>query len=105
MTLGSPLTGHPKGTNAWRVFELVSGFRADDARLMDLVNGTPTVPTTSIMSKTDGIVNWRMSLAPESAIAENIELRILLRGGPVPVSMQRHFDHLIRERWLRRVDT
>ena len=74
VTLGSPLTGHPKGTNAWRVFELVSGFRSDDERLMELVNGVPSVPTTSIMSKTDGIVNWRMSLARESDIAENIEV-------------------------------
>jgi hypothetical protein len=56
------------------VFELVSGFRADDERLMELVNGEPEVPTTSIMSKTDGIVNWRMSLARESKIAENIEV-------------------------------
>ena len=74
ITLGSPLTGHPKGTNAWRVFELVSGFRHDDERLMELVNGEPSVPTTSIMSKTDGVVNWRMSLAEESPIAENIEV-------------------------------
>ena len=74
ITLGSPLTGHPKGSNAWRVFELVSGFRSDDKRLMQLVNGKPTVPTTSIMSKTDGVVNWRMSLARESRIAENIEV-------------------------------
>lgn len=74
VTLGSPLTGHPKGTNAWRVFELVSGFRADDPRLMELVDGKPSVPTTSIMSKTDGIVNWRMSLAQETGIAENIEV-------------------------------
>jgi pimeloyl-ACP methyl ester carboxylesterase len=73
VTMGSPLTGHPKGTNAWRIFEAVSGFRADDERLMALVSGRPTVPTTSIMSKTDGIVNWRMSLAQESEIAENIE--------------------------------
>jgi hypothetical protein len=74
VTLGSPLTGHPRGTNVSKVFELVSGFRADDPRLMDLVNGDPSVPTTSIMSKTDGIVNWRMSLARESHIAENIEV-------------------------------
>jgi pimeloyl-ACP methyl ester carboxylesterase len=74
VTLGSPLTGHPRGTNVSRVFELVSGFRADDERLMELVNGEPEVPTTSIMSKTDGIVNWRMSLARESRIAENIEV-------------------------------
>ena len=74
ITLGSPLTGHPRGTNAWRIFEVVSGFRTDDEQLMELVKGNPRVPTTSIMSKTDGVVNWRMSLALESAIAENIEV-------------------------------
>jgi pimeloyl-ACP methyl ester carboxylesterase len=74
ITLGSPHTGHPKGTNAWRVFELVSGFRHDDPRLMELVAGKPSVPTTSIMSKTDGVVNWRMSLAPDHDMAENIEV-------------------------------
>ena len=86
VTLGSPLSGHPKGTNAWRIFEMVSGFRADDERLMELVEGKPTVPTTSIMSKTDGIVNWRMSLAQESAIAENIEVSATHMGmGANPV--------------------
>ena len=31
VTLGSPLGGHPKATNAWRLFELVSGVRADES--------------------------------------------------------------------------
>jgi len=74
ITLGSPLSGHPKGTNVGKLFHLVSGFHADDERLHALINGEPQVPTTSIMSKTDGIVNWRMSLARESKIAENIEI-------------------------------
>jgi pimeloyl-ACP methyl ester carboxylesterase len=74
VTLGSPLGGQPQGTNVARLFQLVSGFRADDERLHALIEGTPRVPTTSIMSKTDGIVNWRMSLARESEIAENIEV-------------------------------
>jgi pimeloyl-ACP methyl ester carboxylesterase len=74
VTLGSPLTGHPRGTNVWRLFELVSGFRADDERLMSLLDGDPEVPTTAIMSKTDGIVNWRMSLAPDARHCENIEV-------------------------------
>ena len=74
VTLGSPLSGHPKGTNVGRLFHLVSGFHADDERLHALINGEPQVPTTSIMSKTDGIVSWRMSLARESKISENIEI-------------------------------
>jgi hypothetical protein len=74
ITLGSPLSGHPKGTNVGKLFRLVSGFHAEDERLHALISGEPQVPTTSIMSKTDGIVSWRMSLARESKIAENIEV-------------------------------
>src|SRR4030081_1144826 len=29
ITLGSPFAGHPKATNAWRVYEIASGRRAD----------------------------------------------------------------------------
>jgi pimeloyl-ACP methyl ester carboxylesterase len=74
ITLGSPLGGHPRGTNAWRLFELVSGLRADDPRLTRVMERQPPVPHTSILSKSDGIVNWRMSLAPALEQTENIEV-------------------------------
>jgi len=74
VTLGSPLGGHPKATNAWRLFELVSGVRADDPRLRALLSRHPPVPSTSILSKTDGIVAWPMSLIPQNACSENIEV-------------------------------
>jgi pimeloyl-ACP methyl ester carboxylesterase len=74
ITLGSPLGGEPKATNAWRLFETISGYRADDPRLKKRLAGVPRVPTTSILSKTDGIVNWRTSLLPEHERSENIEV-------------------------------
>jgi len=74
ITLGSPLTGHPKATNAWRLFEMVSGVRADDPRLRALMSRHPPVPSTSILSKTDGIVSWPMSLIPQTHQSENIEV-------------------------------
>ena len=74
ITLGSPLGGHPKATNAWRLFELVSGVRADDPRLLALMSRHPPVPSTSILSKTDGIVSWPMSLIPQNGMSENIEV-------------------------------
>jgi pimeloyl-ACP methyl ester carboxylesterase len=74
ITLGSPLGGHPKATNAWRLFEWVSGVRADDPRLRVLMSRHPLVPSTSILSKTDGIVSWPMSLIPQNAQSENIEV-------------------------------
>ena len=74
ITLGSPLTGHPKATNAWRLFEYVSGVRADDPRLRALMSRHPPVPSTSILSKSDGIVSWPMSLIPQNEQSENIEV-------------------------------
>ncbi len=74
ITLGSPLQGHHRATNAWRVFELVSGWKADDPRLAAWLAQHLAIPSTSFMSKTDGVVNWRMSLAPEGEFSENIEV-------------------------------
>ena len=74
VTLGSPLAGHPKATNAWRLFEYLSGVRADDPRLRALMSRHPPVPSTSILSKSDGIVSWPMSLIPRGARSENIEV-------------------------------
>jgi pimeloyl-ACP methyl ester carboxylesterase len=74
ITLGSPLGGNPKATNAWRLFELVSGVRVDDPRLRALMSRHPPVPSTSILSKSDGIVSWPMSLIPRHRQSENIEV-------------------------------
>src|SRR6201989_1664146 len=46
ITLGSPFAGSPKATNAWRVYELASGRRADEeeARFGGSRSETPPVP-------------------------------------------------------------
>jgi pimeloyl-ACP methyl ester carboxylesterase len=74
ITMGSPLDGHPHSTNAWRVFEQVSGLQADDEQLHDLMGLPALVPTTNILSKSDGIVHWRSSMLPPSALSETIEV-------------------------------
>lgn len=74
MTLGSPFTGSPRATNAWRVYEGVSGQSSHDATRMQHVTPTPPVPTTSIFSRSDGIVAWRCSLETPGPASENIEV-------------------------------
>ncbi|MCB1626820.1 MAG: alpha/beta fold hydrolase [Xanthomonadales bacterium] len=74
ITLGSPHGGDPRHTNAWRVFEMVSGMKADDPALHAQLSSPPPVPMTSILSKTDGVVAWQMSLTPEHPLYESIEL-------------------------------
>jgi pimeloyl-ACP methyl ester carboxylesterase len=79
ITLGTPFTGNPKATNAWQVYEMASGERVEDRGRdwPDLGKGPP-VPTTSIFSRTDGIVSWQCSVqAPGTQMgvpSENIEV-------------------------------
>jgi len=74
ITLGSPLDGHPHASNAWRLFEAVSGMRVDDKQLRALMGVPAKVPTTNILSKSDGIVHWRASMLPPSPHSEGIEV-------------------------------
>jgi pimeloyl-ACP methyl ester carboxylesterase len=76
ITLGSPFATGPKGTNAWRVYEMASGRRADeeDARFGGALAATPPVPTTAIFSRTDGICAWQGCMEQTSATSESIEV-------------------------------
>jgi pimeloyl-ACP methyl ester carboxylesterase len=76
ITLGSPFAGPPRSTNAWRVYELASGRRADaeDARFGGSLAEPPPVPTTAIYSRTDGICAWQGCKERTSAKTESIEV-------------------------------
>jgi len=74
VTLGSPFSAGPRSTNAWRVYEMVSGQRAADTEHWRHVRATPLVPTTSIFSRTDGIVAWQASQEKAGPQSENIEV-------------------------------
>lgn len=76
ITLGSPFASTPKATNAWRVYEMASGRRADeeDTRFGGTLSGAPPVPTTAIFSRTDGICAWQGCREQTSHMAESIEV-------------------------------
>ena len=74
VTLGTPFTGHPRETNAWRLYEWASGHRIGSHDLHGPLRAAPPVPTTSIWSRTDGVVSWRCSVQPRHHEAENIEV-------------------------------
>ncbi|WFU15123.1 alpha/beta hydrolase [Bradyrhizobium sp. CB3481] len=76
ITLGSPFAAGPKATNAWRVYELASGRRADeeDTRFGGALSSPPPVPTTAIFSRTDGICAWQGCMEKSSAMSESIEV-------------------------------
>ena len=75
ITLGSPFAGAPRASNAWELYERVSGgARADDAQRREQRRTPPPLPSTAIYSRSDGIVAWQGCLEREGPRAENIEV-------------------------------
>jgi pimeloyl-ACP methyl ester carboxylesterase len=105
VTLGSPFAGHPRATNAWRLYEWVSGQSVqDDAELRARLRQPPPVPTTSILSRSDGIVSWHCSVNDPSPHTENIEIAASHVGmGVNPLALFVVADRLRQEpqQWQR----
>ena len=77
ITLGTPFAGSHKSTNAWRVYELTSGRKIERETENYDLPGAPPVPTSSIYSRSDGVVAWQASIQAPSSLnphTENIEV-------------------------------
>jgi pimeloyl-ACP methyl ester carboxylesterase len=101
VTLGTPFTGHPKANNAWRVYELASGHSVQAAEFAR-VREAPSVPTTSIYSRSDGIVAWQCCVQKKSRLTESIEVQSSHMGiGANPVAWYALADRLAQpeDRW------
>jgi hypothetical protein len=98
ITLGTPFTGHPRATNAWRFYEFASGRSVARPRDDGAVRQPPPVPTTSIYSRTDGIVAWRCSVNEIAPLAENIEVHASHVGmGMNPMALYAVADRLAQD--------
>jgi len=95
ITLGSPFTGHPRATHAFRLYEWASGRRVGDPWVHEPSRSPPPVPTTSIWSRTDGVVDWRCSVEREQPMVENIEINASHLGiGTHPLALYAIADRL-----------
>jgi pimeloyl-ACP methyl ester carboxylesterase len=77
VTLGAPFTGDPTATSIRKIYEMISGEDLDAPRSRAAWQANrppPSVPTTSIYSKSDGVTAWQNCLEIETATAENIEV-------------------------------
>ena len=74
VTLASPFTGHPRANNVWRLYEMASGYRLDDEARFAGLRAAPPVPTTSVFSRTDGVVAWQCCVQERAGRAESIEV-------------------------------
>ena len=76
ISLGSPISNNRRHSAPSRLFEAINGKETKpeaEGRYRDL-GSAPPVPTTSILTKTDGVVSWRGSVqSPSKGIdTENI---------------------------------
>ncbi|MCY7306429.1 MAG: alpha/beta hydrolase, partial [Rhodoferax sp.] len=76
ITIGTPFAGRPNHTNATLVYRLVNGKKPPfNAALARHLAAAPRVPTTSIYSRTDGVVPWQACLQKgQGRLSENIEV-------------------------------
>ncbi|MEM7289237.1 MAG: alpha/beta hydrolase [Pseudomonadota bacterium] len=77
ITLGSPFTGDPRHTNAWRLYQMASGHKIDDRdrHMGGAIAQAPDVPTTAIYTRSDGICAWQNCIEEASDKTENIEVK------------------------------
>ncbi|GAB3652817.1 esterase/lipase family protein [Ramlibacter alkalitolerans] len=76
LTLGTPFAAILGATRAERLYRLLNRNAAPlTAELEARLRPTPPVPTTSIYSKSDGIVGWRGCIEQAGALSESIEVR------------------------------
>ena len=116
ITLGSPFAGNPRSTRAYRYFRYVNANRQTDPSMararfetsplndLRLLAGEPIpgIRTTSIFSKSDGVVPWQIAVEPPGEARENIEVISSHIGlGANPAALFAIADRLAlgEERW------
>lgn len=75
ITLGCPFAQIADSTNVGWLYELLSGApRSVPERYAKELRRPPPVPTTSIYSRSDGVVAWKACRVKPGAIAQNVEV-------------------------------
>jgi len=106
ITIGTPFNASADHTNVGWIFRLLSGSAPRfDAALSARLRSAPAVPTTSIYSRTDGVVAWQTCRHQvESHRVQDLEVR----GSHVGLGWNRSVLRIIGDRlaqppgrWLR----
>jgi len=76
ISLGSPISDDRGHSNAAKLFEFLNGAEPEPVKegRFTRLHEAPPVPTTSILTKADGVVHWRGSVQEPSKETENIEV-------------------------------
>lgn len=77
ITLGSPFTNNIHANTVSGIFERVSGRKLEkfDPELFEKISQPPPVPSTAILSRSDGIAAWECCVERLTPTTENIEVQ------------------------------
>ena len=77
ITIGTPFNGAPENTHVGWMYRLLNGQRARLApALRQRLRTPPPVPTTSIYSRSDGVVAWQACRHPEPIAAQVQDIEV-----------------------------
>ncbi len=103
VSLGSPFVGSVKATNAHRLFQLLNSNKQQANIPLQDLHVPPPMPTTSIYSRSDGIVAWQCSVQAAGPQAESIEVHASHTGmGVNPLVLHALADRLAQAegKWM-----
>jgi hypothetical protein len=93
--LGTPMVGDPPPMEVWRSYERLTGDPMGLPTELGDLHGPLPVPSTSIYSRSDGIVPWESSVEPAGPQAESIEVESSHLGlGVHPLTLYAVADRL-----------
>ncbi|MGO9418913.1 esterase/lipase family protein [Roseiarcus sp.] len=75
ITLGSPFKSNTKATRATKLYLTLSDRTVENARVTANLHHPPSVPTTAIFSRSDGVVAWQCCVEDAGSHTESIEVR------------------------------
>jgi alpha-beta hydrolase superfamily lysophospholipase len=75
VTLGTPFSGDPRANNAWRLYEMVAGYKVDAPPIDAVLEEKPPMQTLAFWSRRDGVVAPRSARGKTGQSDKHIELR------------------------------
>lgn len=96
--LAAPFAGNPYANRAWQLYERISGHSLSHPVARAQIRQSklpPPVPSTSLYSKTDGVVSWTCCLEPEVSHCRNIEVNSAHCAFGIDADILAHVAHVL----------
>lgn len=75
VTLAAPFTGNPHASHLTGLYEQVTGHHVGEvSEFRRWYHETPSIPCTSVFSRTDGVISWPCSIEHETDCTENVQV-------------------------------